>query len=157
MEEVDDDDQDLPSWKADSDEPMRVGRHLNETQLATGTSKTLGHLRCNLPISSGVYHTGQAPHPPLTNNPDSTNPYRIPYAFRDEVNRELDEMLHHSIIERSTSDWASPMVVIQKKDKSLRLCVDYRKLNALSQGDAYTMPRVDDHRPGGKHPLHHLH
>ena len=42
------------------------------------------------------------------------------------------------------SDWASPMVVVQKKDRSLHLCVDYRRLNAVSRVDPYPMPRVDD-------------
>ena len=71
-------------------------------------------------------------------------PYRIPLAFRDTVYQELREMLDCGIIERSTSDWASPMVTVQKKDKSLRLCVDYRRLNALSKADAYPIPRVDE-------------
>ena len=71
-------------------------------------------------------------------------PYRIPQAFRDEVNCELQKMLEHGIIEHSTSDWASPLVAVQKKDGSLRLCVDYRRVNAISKLDAYPMPRVED-------------
>ena len=59
-----------------------------------------GQLRYNLPISSRVYHTGRAPHPPRTNNPDLTNPIQDILAFRDEVNRELDEMLHHGSLLR---------------------------------------------------------
>ena len=53
-------------------------------------------------------------------------------------------MLAHGIIEPSTSEWASPLVPIQKKDNSLHLCVNYRRLNGMSKGDAYPMPRVDD-------------
>ena len=71
-------------------------------------------------------------------------PYRIPHAFREEVDHELREMLKHGVIEHSTSDWASPMVTVRKKDNSLRLCVDYRRLNSLSKADAYPMPRVED-------------
>ena len=71
-------------------------------------------------------------------------PYRIPHALRQDVRRELEEMLDHGIIEHSSSDWASPLVIVRKKDSSLRLCVDYRRLNSNSKADAYPMPRVDD-------------
>lgn len=53
-------------------------------------------------------------------------------------------MLQHGVIEHSNSDWAAPIVTVHKKDKTLRLCVDYRRLNAMSKSDAYPMPRVDD-------------
>ena len=48
------------------------------------------------------------------------------------------------MVEESTSGWASPIVVVQKKDGSNRLCIDYRKLNARTKFDAYPMPRIDE-------------
>ena len=53
-------------------------------------------------------------------------------------------MLNAGIIEESTSEWASPIVLVRKKDKSLRICVDYRKLNAVSQMEPYPMPRIEE-------------
>ena len=71
-------------------------------------------------------------------------PYHIPQAFKEEIVHELKEMIKHGVIEHSTSDWSSPLLAVPKKDKSLRLCVDYRRLNTISKGDAYPMPRVED-------------
>ncbi len=48
------------------------------------------------------------------------------------------------VIEPSMSEWSSPMVIVPKKDGSLHVCIDFRKLNAQSKFDAYPMPRVDD-------------
>ena len=71
-------------------------------------------------------------------------PYRIPYAYRDTVKKELEEMEEEGIIERSESEWAFPIVLVKKKDDTLHMCVDYRRLNAVAEADAYPMPRVDD-------------
>ena len=57
--------------------------------------------------------------------------------------KELAEMLENGIIEESSSDWASPIVLVPRRT-SLRLCVDYRRLNAVSKIEAYPMPRIDE-------------
>ena len=65
----------------------------------------------------------------------------IKQAFQAMVRQELKEMLNQGIIEPSVSEWAAPIVPIVG---FLRLCVDYRRLNATSQTNAYPMPRIDD-------------
>eukprot|EP00731_Ephydatia_muelleri_P029484 Em0021g7a len=71
-------------------------------------------------------------------------PRRVPQARREEVRRLLREMLDNGVIEPSDSSWSSPVVLAKKKDGSLRFCVDYRKVNAVTRKDAYPLPRVDD-------------
>ena len=71
-------------------------------------------------------------------------PYRLPHAYRDTVQKELAAMKSDGIIEPSTSEWASPIVLVPKEDGSLRMCVDYRRLNSVSTADAYPMPRIDE-------------
>ena len=69
---------------------------------------------------------------------------RIPPAQREETTKMLQDMLNKQIIQPSTSPWASPIVLVRKKDGTLRFCVDYRKLNTLTRKDAYPLPRIDD-------------
>ena len=68
---------------------------------------------------------------------------RLPPHRRDEVRRLLSQMLEGGVIEPSSSPWAAPVVLVQKKDGSTRFCVDYRKLNEVTRKDAYPLPRID--------------
>ena len=68
---------------------------------------------------------------------------RVPPARRREAEKLLDDMLNNNIIQLSSSPWASPVVLVQKKDGSLRFCIDYHKVNAVTRKDAYPLPRVE--------------
>ena len=69
--------------------------------------------------------------------------YPVPIHFEKELKKEIDELLLMGMIEPSDSPYASPMVLIRKKDGTLRLCVDYRKLNKITQFDAYPMGHME--------------
>ena len=69
---------------------------------------------------------------------------RIPPHQYEEVLKHLKEMLDVGAIRRSNSPWASPVVLVRKKDGSLRFCIDLRKLNARTIKDAYSLPRIED-------------
>ena len=76
--------------------------------------------------------------------PIALSPYRINSRYRSEVKRQLDEMLANGIIEECESAWAAPLVIVPKKTKDLRLCVDYRKLNHATIADKYALPVMSD-------------
>ena len=56
----------------------------------------------------------------------------------------MQNMLDQDIIQPSSSPWASPIVLVQKKDGSCRFCIDYRKVSSITRMDAYPLPWVDD-------------
>jgi hypothetical protein len=75
--------------------------------------------------------------------PISKRPYRMPPAELAELKKHLQELLDKGFIRPSTSPWGCPALFIMKKDESLRLCVDYHPLNAVTIKNKYPLPRID--------------
>ena len=71
-------------------------------------------------------------------------PYRVPQAFRAEVDRQIQELLDLGLITPLFSSMASPIVCIAKKDGGVRIACDYRYVNKFTVGDAYPMPTVQE-------------
>ena len=71
-------------------------------------------------------------------------PRRVPIALAYEEKEAVDQLLRQNIIERFSSPWASPIVLVHKKSGKIRPCVDYRKLNTVTYKDAYTLHRIQD-------------
>ena len=76
--------------------------------------------------------------------PIHCNPHRLAFALRETLREELNEMLRGGIIEPSESAWAAPVTYVPKADGSWRLCVDFRKLNAVVKPCVYPLPRIED-------------
>ena len=76
--------------------------------------------------------------------PVKTPPRRIPIHKRQEVEDTVKQLNEQGLIEPSSSPWSSALVLVRKKDGSLRCCVDYRRLNAVTIKDSYPLPRIDD-------------
>jgi hypothetical protein len=75
--------------------------------------------------------------------PISKRPYRMPPAELAELKKQLQELLDKGFIRPSTSPWGCPALFVKKKDESLRLCVDYHPLNAVTIKNKYPLPRID--------------
>jgi len=63
-------------------------------------------------------------------------------AMQKVIDDEVEEMLRDGIIEPSTSPWSSPMVIVKKKDGRPRFCIDFRKVNEVTERDAYPLPQI---------------
>ena len=74
---------------------------------------------------------------PTSELPVKIPPRRVPAHYREEIERQLQEMLRLGIIEESFSPWMAPAIYIRKKSGDLRICIDYRELNKRTKKDSY--------------------
>ena len=96
--------------------------------------------------SSDMGHTSVVKHKIQLDNytPFKERYHRIPPNLYEEVRNHLKEMIEVGAIHKSSSPWASAVVLVRKKDGSLRFCIDLRKLNAQTIKDAYSLPCIDE-------------
>nr|XP_027097511.1 uncharacterized protein LOC113717062 [Coffea arabica] len=95
----------------------------------------------SLPPSRSIDHE-------ITLKPDAQpfklKPYRYPHCHKEEIERQVTEMLQKGIVKHSNSPFASPVLLVKKKEGTWRFCVDYRKLNELTVKDRFPIPNVDE-------------
>jgi hypothetical protein len=75
--------------------------------------------------------------------PISRRPYRMSLNELAKIEVQLNELLKKGLIRPSSSPWGCPAIFVKKKDQSLRMCVDYRPLNAVTVKNKYPLPRID--------------
>lgn len=75
--------------------------------------------------------------------PISAYPRRIPDRWRSKIQQEVKNLLQAGVIVPSRSPWASPIVPVPKPNNEVRMCVDYRSLNAVTQPDVYPLPHIE--------------
>ena len=75
--------------------------------------------------------------------PFALKSYPIPFAYRESVQKKIDEMLEHGIIRKEKTAFMNPLLVVKKKDGSVRLCLDARHLNSITIPENDIPPRID--------------
>ena len=81
----------------------------------------------------------------VTSDKQVNLPYRrIPPHLMPEVRGLLQDLLAKGIIRKSASSYASPVVLVKKKDGTIRLCIDYRRLNSVTVKDSFPLPRIEE-------------
>lgn len=78
-------------------------------------------------------------HPPI-----KQRPYRVSDTQHTLIEEHVSDMLNRGIIQPSTSPWASPVILVKKKDGTDSFVLDYRRLNSVTRKDSYPLPRIDD-------------
>jgi hypothetical protein len=96
---------------------------------------------------TGVSTHWQVKHP-FDLTPDAPLPnglvYRRSLMENDEIRRQIQELLQKGHIRPNSSPCGSSIVLVQKKDETWRLCIDYRALNKITVRNRYPIPRIDD-------------
>ncbi|GJV47675.1 putative reverse transcriptase domain-containing protein [Tanacetum coccineum] len=76
--------------------------------------------------------------------PVARAPYRLAPSEMKELSEQLKELSDKGFIRPSSSPWGAPVLFVKKKDRSFRMCIDYRELNKLTVKNRYPLPRIDD-------------
>lgn len=120
-------------------------KHLNGNQpeqlkdLLKKHIKLFSETKLDIGKASAIKHTidtGDAP-------PLSQPLRRLPIHQQEEADRQVQEMLEAGVIEKSTSPWNSGVVLVQKKDKTQRFCIDFRRLNSVTLRTNSGLQRID--------------
>lgn len=134
-----------------AEEHCSIPFDLSECDVAPSDKKKLETLLSKFPDlyytpETGLGYTEVSKHRiHMTDDVPVTSPFRrIPPNEIQEVKKHIESLLDQNIITKSTSPYASPIVIVRKKNGDIRMCIDYRKLNAKTIPDAFPLPRIDD-------------
>ena len=99
-------------------------------------------------FSSSEYDLGTARYVEHSIDTENAKPCREPWrrqpqVMQEAIDKQVASMEKAEIIEPSASPWGSNVVMVKKKDGSLRFCVDYRRLNAATRKDVYPLPKIE--------------
>ena len=76
--------------------------------------------------------------------PIAKRPYRIGVNELAKLKKQLRELIDKGYVQPSSSPWGAPVLFVEKKDGTQRMCIDYRSLNEVTIKNKYPLPRIDD-------------
>ena len=123
-----------------------ISRHLSSVQVSEVTNLLQNWQMAFSQHDMDLGHTTSVKHHiKLTDEtPFKQRHRRIPHSQYESIKKHLQEMLHLGVIRPSESPFASNIVLVTKKDGSLRFCIDLRKLNEKTVKDSYALPRIEE-------------
>jgi transposase InsO family protein len=134
----------LPSLtETETYKDVRVNKDLGEDQIgqAQGIMKDFAGVLTDLPGRTDlIEHKIKL----LDQKPIRQRMYPVPYAMRETIIDEVNTMMKLDVIEKSQSPYSSPIVIVKKKDGTNRFCVDFRRLNNVTEFDAEPSPNTDE-------------
>lgn len=119
---------DQSSWPPEIQELIHHYATIFETPTQLPPSRSCDHSIPLIPGASPVY----------------ARPYRFSPTIKDEVEKQVRDMLQSGVIQKSSSPFSSPVLLVKKKDQSWRFCIDYRQLNAITMKAKYPVPVIDE-------------
>ena len=120
---------------------MTAAKHLDKIRgLISAYRNRIAEIPISVPADVPIEHTIEL----RDNTPVSTQPRRIPYSQREEIQKKIDELIENDFVEPSRSPYGAGVIPVLKRDGTLRICVDYRALNAKTIPRPFPIPRCDD-------------
>lgn len=128
------------------EEQVNIGDSVNETQRERllGLLNKYKHCFATCIKELGCTNAAEMHIELNSTRPVVYRPYRLSHAEREKVRGMVGEMLEAGIVRESVSEYASPIILVRKKDGNQRLCVDYRLLNSVTVKERYPMPVIED-------------
>ncbi len=126
--------------------PNQIGTSLTKAEQADLTNLLIKHQQVFAISEMEIGRCSMAEHVVNTGTAQAISqpPYKSAWKERELIQTYVDDMLEQNIIEPSDSAWSSPVVLVKKPDGKWRFCVDYRKLNAITERDVYPLPCIPD-------------
>ena len=134
----------IPCWKTEGQlQQLTINDQLDQNQQEQ-LSQVVDKYQKLFSVETGTTATTSITIDTGEATPSSSPPYRIPQARLASAKQEVKEMLVAGVIVPSKSPWAAPMLLVPKKDGSVRPVIDFRKLNKVTVPDPFPMPRIEE-------------